>query len=164
MLSVVFIVEKGSTTSILESFGFDTQCCIITEKTPESLVMKFFREIYRLNRRNKTDIRLMATKRMETRFFNIDDVIYISSRGRLMEIRSSRDSFEFNGTLNNIEKKLSMLGFIRIHQSYLISVEHIRSSTADYVEMDDGKRINVGEKYAPAFRKTVAGMVDIRIN
>lgn len=46
-------------------------------------------------------------------------------------------------TLNEIEKMFEGCGFLRIHQSYLINLAHVKCIRTYFVEMDNGLELPI---------------------
>ena len=53
------------------------------------------------------------------------DIVYIKGAGNYVEIESSKGNFIMRSTLSKAEQKVSELGFIRVHRSYVINTQHI---------------------------------------
>ncbi len=81
----------------------------------------------------KTDGRLCKIR--------IQDVNYLESKRDYVKIHLQDETLLTLDSLNNFELQLAEHGFIRIHKSYLISIQKI-----DFVE---GSRVKIGEDYLP---------------
>lgn len=46
-------------------------------------------------------------------------------------------------TLNEIENRLNEFGFLRIHQSFLINLTHLKTVRTYIAEMDDGTELPI---------------------
>lgn len=71
----------------------------------------------------------------------IQDVNYLESKRDYVLLHLQKETLLTLDSLNNFELQLKEYGFIRIHKSYLISIQKI-----DFVE---GNRVKVGEEYLP---------------
>ncbi len=71
----------------------------------------------------------------------IQDVNYLESKRDYVQIHLQEESLLTLDSLNNFELQLAEHGFIRIHKSYLISIQKI-----DFVE---GNRVKIGDDYLP---------------
>lgn len=80
----------------------------------------------------------------------IQDILYIESMREYVSIHTNDRRYLVHGTMNRMEKELSSKHFARIHRSYIISLEHIKSITGNLVTIAD-KNIPVGASYRPAF-------------
>lgn len=89
--------------------------------------------------------------RKMTRIF-LDSIVYLESQKDHLKIVTGDESFITRGTMSYYEQWLPKNEFSRIHRSYLVAVSKIKTYTDDDVEMNDGKRIPVGEIYRKAFR------------
>ena len=59
----------------------------------------------------------------------LDRIVYIESRLHKLEFHIMEESmkiYTMYGTLNELERELNKLGFLRIHQSFLVNLQHIK--------------------------------------
>lgn len=78
------------------------------------------------------------------------EILYFESRDKQIRLLSERKEYCFYGKLDDVEKEVVQGGFIRIHKSYLVNYQHIRSYGAECVEMLNGERLSVSRKYHQA--------------
>ena len=86
----------------------------------------------------------------------IGEIIYFESNGRSISIILADGRNEkFNGKLNDVEKDLknSKIGFLRIHQSYLISYHFIKSITKTHVKLLNDLVLQISEDRQKNIRK-----------
>ena len=58
-------------------------------------------------------------------------------------------------TRNNIEKRLSDFNFIRIHQSYLVNLKHIKRISSHKIMLTDGTELVVPKVKYKAVREAI---------
>ena len=82
-------------------------------------------------------------------FLKINEILYCKSESNYSEIISTKDRcFMVSMTLKQIEESISNYGFIRIHRSYLVNINHInnlRSGKSHYLILSDGTKIPVSK-------------------
>ena len=61
-------------------------------------------------------------------------------------------------SLKRLVEQLPADRFMRIHRSYIISLEHIAEASRTSVRLDNGKTLPVGELYRPAFAEYLAAL------
>jgi DNA-binding LytR/AlgR family response regulator len=86
----------------------------------------------------------------------LGDIIYFESKGRTINIVLADGKVEkFNGKLNDVEQELKSckIGFLRIHQSYLISYYFIKSMTKTHVKLFNGSVLQISEERQKDIRK-----------
>lgn len=85
------------------------------------------------------------------------DIIYLESYYRKVYLfTSTGQEYTINGSLSEIAKELERDSrFLRVHQSYLINMQHIAHMTYDKVEMDNQKEISISAVNRPAARKAL---------
>ena len=80
---------------------------------------------------------------------NINDILYIESRLHklLYHLIINRDDAYYHyGVLNAIEKEYKDYGFLRVHQSYLVNIKHIKKIDNHNVIMDNGEMIPISKQ------------------
>jgi len=77
---------------------------------------------------NENNIKTYAVKTKTGLFnFNISDILYIESRGRKKELCTLNNKiYEFYGRICDVENDLKKYGFIRPHNSYIVSSNYVR--------------------------------------
>lgn len=58
----------------------------------------------------------------------VSNILYMESQGRLIVMHLTnnfRTSYQFYGNMTELEQKLEILGFLRVHKSYLVNMEYI---------------------------------------
>lgn len=80
------------------------------------------------------------------------NVLYIKSYGEYIIIVTNMDKVMIKGSLSKMEKLLAKDLFIRIHNSYIVSVKNISSVTHSFMEVD-GIELPISRKYASEIYK-----------
>ena len=77
------------------------------------------------------------------------EITYIEAYDHAVVIHCVRDSFMFRGPLKRIEEKLNGRGFVRVHRSFIVSLDHIRKIEDGEIELDDlcRTKIVLGDGY-----------------
>lgn len=71
------------------------------------------------------------------------------------------EEFEFSSSLGKLENMLLSFNFERVHKSFLVNCEAVKSYTAKEILMNNGARVPIGRKYAPTFKKAMADLAEI---
>jgi len=77
---------------------------------------------------------------------NFSEIIYLESLGDYLKIHLSDKVITTRETISNIEVKLSKNDFLRIHRSFIVSINKIISFTNEYVEVNK-KAIPISRSY-----------------
>lgn len=97
------------------------------------------------------------------RFFNVnkrqvkvfyDEVLYIESLKDYSRIFTSGSALVTRGQIGEMETAFAPFGFLRIHRSFLVSLDKIRAYTATSVEIE-GKSLPIGRNYRTVVLKTL---------
>ena len=70
-------------------------------------------------------VRIPVQVNHSIRFLDISQIIYGETQGRGTLLHTKTGSYEVNQLLGDLEKKLHLYGFFRIHKSYLVNLECI---------------------------------------
>lgn len=85
---------------------------------------------------------------------NIEDIIYIMSYGHQLTIKVKEDFFYDNRTMKDMECYLKDVGFFaRVHKSYIINLNYLRSYKKNLIILSDGTEIILGRIYKKEFDK-----------
>lgn len=93
-----------------------------------------------------------------------EEILFCSSDDNYTEVHFTRESpgrVVLSRTLKDVERFLGGHGFVRVHQSYLVNIFHVRQyrrrSSGTELELSDGTRLPVSRR----FRKQLMGLLDL---
>lgn len=72
-----------------------------------------------------------------------EDIIYIETARHKNIFHTKEETFSLYRKLNEIEEDLKEMGFLRIHQSYLVNMRYIEKISSYILRLDNGKEISV---------------------
>lgn len=83
---------------------------------------------------------------------DINDIIYIMADNKNVVIVTSAGEYKYHTQMHVLEEKLRDQGFVRVHKSYLISLNHISRikkwfAGSYLLEMDNGEEIKISRNY-----------------
>ena len=81
---------------------------------------------------------------------NLPEIIYIESLSDYIKIYTETKTIITRETITNIDAKLTSTNFIRIHRSFIVSINHINSYTSEFVEINE-KAIPISRSYRSSF-------------
>jgi len=76
----------------------------------------------------------------------LEDILYIESLREYAKIHTINDSIMLKCALSKLEKNLPSDLFIRIHKSYIVSINKVNLFTATFVEVGK-KKLTIGRNY-----------------
>jgi DNA-binding LytR/AlgR family response regulator len=82
----------------------------------------------------------------------LDDIFYIESDKDYVKVFTEKGFIITRQTIASVEAMLSESQFIRIHRSYIVSLNKLKSFTHETVEIGD-KELPVGKLYRNNFLK-----------
>ena len=91
----------------------------------------------------------------EYRNIAINDIKYFEVRGKIITVYYGSKSFEFISTIGKRENLLFTKGFLRVHRSFLVSLQYIKTFTYEEVTLIDRTVISVGRKYYSGLKEAM---------
>jgi len=89
---------------------------------------------------------------------NIQDILYIESKLHLLHFYMAdkgAEDYSMYETLDNIEERLSEYNFLRIHQSYLVNLKHIKKVSLYKIILSDDTELVVPKARYKAVREAI---------
>jgi len=81
---------------------------------------------------------LCLKKKGQNIYFNINDIIYVESRGRQVIVHTINNNDNiFYYSLDNIEEKINNESFLRSHKSFLVNMNRIINHNERYFELEN---------------------------
>lgn len=75
-----------------------------------------------------------------------EEVNYLESKGNFVQLHQDKNRLLASDTLSNMEKKLTEYGFLRVHRSYIINIQKVKSIQGNLIQI--GKdNIPIGNSY-----------------
>ena len=79
----------------------------------------------------------------------VANIRYLESSGRIVTIHLSNDlrsEYRFYGNMTDLSQKFEVLGFLRVHKSYLVNMRYIKIFQCKRLELNDGFLIPISER------------------
>lgn len=121
--------------------------------------------------RNRTGYFTFSYKRAINRI-PLSQIIYFESNSRAITIHQPKWNAEhfatqqirFYGKMNDIEKRVTTLNghFLRVHQSYLVNFDYIRTMSSTKLETLDGRIIQISEDRRREVRARFSALADLK--
>lgn len=100
---------------------------------------------------NKTDSHFFVKSSGQQHRINFDEILYIESIKDYVNIKTANQEYIVLDTLKSLEQQLSESSFVRIHKSFIINVNQIKSLGAKKVSLFSEKEIPIGDMYRDNF-------------
>ncbi len=84
---------------------------------------------------------------------NFDEVLYIESLKDYVNIKTEHQEYIVLDTLKSFEQQLPDTSFIRVHKSYIINLDKIKTVNIKSANLISGGEIPIGESYKLNFLK-----------
>lgn len=86
---------------------------------------------------------------------NFKDILYIESLSDYVRIITSKNSIVTREIISNLEEKLANKNFLRIHRSFIISVDKMTSYTNEFIEINN-KALPISRSYKETILQKLA--------
>ena len=100
------------------------------------------------NYTQKDHLYIICTKESVTQI-RIDEIYYLEIEGHHMQVHTEKEKYRKYGTLNKELEVLSSFRFMKCNQSYVVSLNKIKSISHNEITMINNERIPMSRKYAP---------------
>lgn len=90
---------------------------------------------------------IICTKESVTKI-TIDEIYYLEIEGHHIQVHAEKGKYRKYGTLNKELETLSGFCFMKCHQSYVVSLNKIRSISHNEITLINNERIPMSRKYA----------------
>lgn len=148
---LIFIT--GAMDHVLECVHYNTFAYLVKPLSKADVVSELNRYLSEIQLTPKC---LNVPIRGTTHRVPLNNILYIDSDLRKVTIHTKYKEFDCYQKLGTLENILKKEGFIRCHQSYLVSANKITSYNVNALYIDDIK-IPVSRKYQGAIRKFLNG-------
>lgn len=150
-LSRRMIVLAEGESSVLEALEF-YPFQVVLRREGEQALSQTLKEYLKRYYRNSMDLKI-ATKQgicwLDTR-----EIYYLESWGHQITVHSDGEkSWHFRGTLKEYENLLEKCGFIRIHMSYVVNLQHCRIIERDNITLKDGRSLPLSRERKDTVRR-----------
>lgn len=108
-------------------------------------IRQTFLKGYELLRMNKKVFTFRVGRGKEIIRRPLADIIYFCSHGRKVTVVCTTESFEFYGSLKEIEAELCNYRFFSIHRSYLINYNHVARMTYTKITLFNGTTFEISQ-------------------
>jgi two-component system LytT family response regulator len=88
---------------------------------------------------------------------NVQQITHIESRSEYVRIYTTDNKPVMTlGSLKNIEDKLPLKQFMRIHRSYIVNLKHVTQVEKNIVIVTGNAKLHLGEQFKEQFKKYIA--------
>ena len=89
-------------------------------------------------------------------YFDYSKIIYLSSRGREIQLFTIDGEYRFYDKLSSVMERLPSY-FWRIHKSFLINTDHVQRFRYDSVELTNGSNLPISKAFRKEVRRKLLG-------
>lgn len=139
----IIILTSDSQEFIYEAFRLEALHYINKTSSSEDFSELFKRIIVKY--RSTTSLLTLRWKN-ERYTLDISDIIYIEGYNRHLTFYTRDEEFSSVGKLQSIHERLAAHGFLRIHQGYLVNMNHIKHFCINEAIMSDGTKVMISTR------------------
>lgn len=89
----------------------------------------------------------------------VSDLVYMQAADHYINVHTKSFDFTSYGGIKDYEECLKGMSMIRIHKSYLVNLQYVKSVQSEKVVLTDGRRLPVGRKYNSALRERYSSYI-----
>ncbi len=82
-----------------------------------------------------------------------EKILYFESFKRKLMIHTKEENYECYGSIKDTLVQLDLHQFTQVHASYIVNMEHVRTTIAFEIELQNGQRIPISKKYNRKFNE-----------
>lgn len=130
----------------LEGYEVNAFRYLLKENLSDKLPLYFKEAMMQFEQKRNT---LTFTAGGEDYVVQYENIVYLESQLRIIHLHMLHPEQIrecFYATMEEMEKELSPSGFLRIHKSYLVNMQHIRKLNYDKAQLSDGTILPVSQK------------------
>mgnify|MGYP006108848491 FL=1 len=150
------VLVTSHTEYAVESYEYDVTDFIKKPITPA----RFLKAIDKVYKRLSTEETKITTKgdtifiKSDSRLvqINTNKIFWIEALGNYMRVITEDGKYTILSTMKDVASKLPSDEFVRVHRSFIVRVDKIKSIEDNYIIIDE-KQINIGKAYKDGLNK-----------
>jgi DNA-binding LytR/AlgR family response regulator len=99
-----------------------------------------------INSENEQEYLFIKVDRKMTKIF-IDEIVYLESLKDYVVFHLKDKKFITKNTISYFEELLSDINFLRVHRSYIVSVNKVIAFSSSEIELSNSKKLPIGRNY-----------------
>ena len=101
--------------------------------------------------------RIVLKGRNRTSFIKTDSVLFLQAMDHNVLIYTLSGVYKLRRNISQAEQSLNCAGFLRVHRSYIVSVDHISEIEDGFAVLDDPKKteIPIGDLYTRSLTQEI---------
>lgn len=149
---IIFLTASEKANHILYGYDVEAMHYVIKNKTPKEKFEQIFLWAFeKVSNRKREVINFSCAG--ESCTVPVDESKYFEVKRKVITVYYREDSFEFYSTMDKIENMLCRKGFIRVHRSYIVSLQYVVRAAYDELVLEDGTKLPMGRNYQKLFRE-----------
>ena len=151
--SVFIIFVTNMQNQMHQGFKYNAKDYMLKPATQESINILLDRMILEKNENKQNGFYSVKIKKDGVVFIRNDDILYFESNGHDISAVVKGDRFTFIGKMDKVYEEMRDKGFVRIHQSYIVNLEHVFKDLGKTVLLKKDGELPVSIKYKKALRE-----------
>jgi len=155
---ILYLSHSTSLEHYRQAFDADAYNFVQKGKSPE--IFARFQSVFESALQNARQLNrkyLMVSYAGEYKRIDVKDIQYFETASdHMIEVVYNGGRFKFLSTMQNMEERFKDHGFVRVHRSYLVSVNAIHRVGSDELTLNSGNRILVSRDRFPSLRSAMA--------
>ena len=149
--NVVIIFTRAHRESVFEGFLAEPLTFLTKPLLSHELQEALARAMQQVQRSRKK--KFVYTVNKTTNVLPVRDILYLESRGRVVELVTLGGRIPFYGRLDIAQSDPSLSGFLRCHQSYLVNPDYIMEIRGTEILLTSGEAVPIRRGAARELRQ-----------
>ena len=148
--NVVIIFTSALKETVFEGFIAEPLTFLTKPLRSEAMQDALKRAVAQVQRTQKQ--KFVYTVNKTTNVLAVRDIVYLESKGRLIEIESLDGRISFYGRLDTAQSNPALEGFMRCHQSFLVNPDYILEISGTEILLTTGESVPIRRGSAKELR------------
>lgn len=150
----ILIFVTGLKEYVFEAFDVSAFHYLLKPLEEEKLDEVLERALKEVNRRKAQEKKQILIQ-TRSHNYNLDQsiIFYLESRGKKVEIHTTRETIEAYASISRLEEQLGN-SFYRCHRGYLVNLAYIVEYRTDRIRLSNGDEVYLAKEKYPSFVKT----------
>lgn len=107
---------------------------------------KFFEAIDAYVQKNVCNKHIVFKNDEETNVINISDIFYFEVAGKELYVCLEKEQIVCHRSISSVEEEMIPKGFFRVHRSYLVNLDKVKSFDKKTLELVNGERLPISAR------------------
>jgi len=154
---IIFLFSVNSVELYQKAIKCEAMDVVIKNETDDAVFEEMFLKAFDKFYLSKQSDKMQFTFANTQIDVEIDKIRYFEYHNHKITVYyNSNESFTFYNSLKKLEEDLCLRGFLRLHNAFLVHMNHIGEIKRGLAILKDGKKINFNKDYTSRFKQQIS--------